>query len=105
MPLIPSGMHRHDSFSFDVSAKNRIDHVAQFIKLENTDHIDTHNEFVPPLLVIQIQLPSDAPPLFETIEDGPGWAIVMYFRITKVLSCLYLHLSSHPSLCRKHVKN
>ena len=33
--------------------------------------------------MIQLQLPSDAPSMFRTVEDGPGWAIVMYFKITE----------------------
>ena len=58
--------------------------MAQHISLANIEKIDTHNEYVPPVLIVQIQMPSDSPPLFETIEDGPGWAIVMYFKITQV---------------------
>jgi hypothetical protein len=35
--------------------------------------------------VVQIQIPSEPPPsLFTTVEDGPGWAILIYFRITEV---------------------
>ncbi len=85
MLLTPSGLFSNNFPITSHSAKNRIDHVAQFIKLENTECINTNNEFVPPLLMVQIQLPSDSPTLFGTIEDGPGWAIVMYFRITQVI--------------------
>ena len=28
-------------------------------------------------------MPSEAPPLFTTKEDGPGWALVMYFKMTQ----------------------
>jgi hypothetical protein len=62
----------------------RIDHVATHIKLPDTSMINTNNEFVPPILVLQIQIPSDSPPLFGSVEDGPGWAIVTYFKITEV---------------------
>jgi hypothetical protein len=36
------------------------------------------------VFVVQIQIPSEPPPsIFSTVEDGPGWAIVMYFKITE----------------------
>ena len=45
--------------------------------------IDTKHAAVPPVFVVQIQIPSEPPPsMFTTVEDGPGWAIVMYFKIT-----------------------
>jgi hypothetical protein len=47
--------------------------------------VDTHNAFVPPVFVIQIQIPSDPPSgFFTSAEDGPGWAILMYYRISEV---------------------
>lgn len=81
-------------FSVDIravnSTKTRLDHAAREIKLPDTTDIDTHNKFVPPLLVVQIQIPSDPPPMFGSVEDGPGWAILMYFKITEVLRCFFL---------------
>lgn len=47
--------------------------------------MNTGHEFVPPVFVVQIQIPSEPPAsLFSTVEDGPGWSIVMYLRITEV---------------------
>ena len=66
------------------STKLRADHAAREVKLPDTSDIDTHNPFVPPMLVVQIQIPSDPPPMFGAVEDGPGWAILMYFKITEV---------------------
>ena len=66
------------------SAKNRKDHIAQRMALIDTSDIHTNNPHVPPIFIVQMQIPSDPPPsLFSTVEDGPGWAIVMYFRITE----------------------
>ena len=46
---------------------------------------------VPPIFVIQIQIPSEPPTsLFTTVQDGPGWAIVMYYRVTEVTHVLYV---------------
>ena len=67
------------------STKSRKDHIAERVELIDTSSIDTHHAAVPPLMVIQIQLPSEPPPsLFTTVEDGPGWAMVLYFKITEV---------------------
>lgn len=34
--------------------------------------------------MVQIQIPSEPPQsFFSNSEDGPGWAVVMYFRITE----------------------
>ena len=36
----------------------------------------------------QIQIPADPPPsIFTNVEDGPGWAILMYYRISEVRTC------------------
>jgi hypothetical protein len=64
--------------------KSRIDHVARKFALPDTSHIQTNHRFVPPLFVIQLQIPSEPPPsFFSTVEDGPGWSVVMYYRITE----------------------
>jgi hypothetical protein len=59
--------------------------VTEKFQLPDTSHINTHHAAIPPIFVIQLQIPSDPPPsLFTTVEDGPGWAIVFYFMITEV---------------------
>ncbi len=76
------------------SAKNRMDHCGQRFVLPDVSHIKTNHPHVPPIFIVQIQIPSEPPPsLFTTVEDGPGWAILIYFRITEV--CLLL-LFWHP---------
>lgn len=66
------------------STKTRIDNASSRFELPDTSHINTNNQFVPPIFVVQLQLPADPPPsLFTTVEDGPGWAILVYFKITE----------------------
>jgi hypothetical protein len=81
----PSGPPIFEAFAVDVfCTKNRIDNATRRFSLPDTSHIDTHNPHVPPIFVIQIQIPSDPPPSFFTsVEDGPGWAILMYYRISE----------------------
>jgi hypothetical protein len=45
--------------------------------------------------VIQIQIPSEPPAsFFSSSEDGPGWAVVMFFKITEVFcNCLVYFIS------------
>jgi hypothetical protein len=58
---------------FYVSTKSRVDHAATRFQLPDCTGLDTNNKFVPPLFVIQIQIPSEPPPsFFSTVEDGPG---------------------------------
>jgi hypothetical protein len=67
------------------STKLRVDHAATRFQLPDTSQINTHNEFVPPIVIVQIQIPSEPPTsIFSSAEDGPGWAIVMYYRISEV---------------------
>ena len=57
--------------------------------------VETSHPHVPAVFVIQLQIPSDPPAsMFVTVEDGPGWAILMYFKITQVHdinSCVFNH--------------
>eukprot|EP01034_Spumella_vulgaris_P024243 gene24243-30562_t len=81
----PSGPPIYEPFAVDVfCTKLRVDHAATRFQLPDTSHINTHNEFVPPIVIVQIQIPSEPPTsIFSSAEDGPGWAIVMYYRISE----------------------
>lgn len=73
-------------FAVDVfCTKLRQDHACQrFAIPEELLSVDTNHSSVPPVFVVQIQIPSDPPPsFFSSVEDGPGWAILMYFKITE----------------------
>ena len=81
----PSAPALYEPIAMDVfCTRSRLDHVAPRFELPSTSGIDTHNAFVPPLFVIQVQLPSQPPSsLFASEEDGPGWALVITFQITE----------------------
>mmetsp|Transcript_31774 Transcript_31774/g.53593 ORF Transcript_31774/g.53593 Transcript_31774/m.53593 type:complete len:688 (-) Transcript_31774:254-2317(-) len=81
----PSAAALYETFAVDVfCTKLRVDHATPRFSLPDTTQLDTHHPFVPPIFVIQIQIPSDPPSgFFSSAEDGPGWAIVMYYRITE----------------------
>ena len=81
----PSAHPLYDVFAVDVfSANSRIDHAAEkFFIPEKWANIDTgNNNLVPPVFVVQIQIPSDAPSFFSSVDNGPGWSICMFFAIT-----------------------
>lgn len=81
-----SGAPLFEPFAIDVfCTKQRCDHATQRFALpEDLVNVDTFNEHVPPIFVVQIQIPSEPPPsMFTTVEDGPGWSILLYFKITE----------------------
>jgi hypothetical protein len=84
----PSTRPLYEPFAVDFfCTSKRLDHVAQRFELpEALTELKTYHDSVPPIMIIQIQMPSDAPPsIFTSVEDGPGWAIVMYFKINEVI--------------------
>jgi len=85
----PSAAPIYEPFAVDVfCTKLRADHCCSRFEFADPNsssplNVDTHNKFVPPVFVIQIQIPSDPPSgYFTSSDDGPGWAILMYYRIT-----------------------
>ena len=78
-----------DCFCMD----SRQDHIATQMQLPDTTALrnrlnkcEGNSKSIPPLLIFQIQLPSDPPPSmmsWSTAEDGPGWAICVFFQITE----------------------
>lgn len=82
----PSAVPLYDIVGVDVfRTKARMDHIARDFHLPDVSRIQTHHSSVPPLFIIQLQIPSEPPPsFFSTTEDGPGWSIVMYYKITEV---------------------
>jgi len=80
----PSGMALYEPFAVDAfCARKNIDHMAQFLSLPDMQNVKTNHPKVPPIFIVQMQLPTDSPPLFGSVEDGPGWAVVFYFKITE----------------------
>eukprot|EP01038_Epipyxis_sp_PR26KG_P012175 gene12175-16305_t len=80
----PSQQPLYEAFAVDVfCTKRRIDNASERFQLPDTSKINTYNKHVPPIFVIQIQMPSEPPPMWTSVEDGPGWAILMYYRITE----------------------
>ena len=79
------------------STNRRVDHASRFFSIPNELlEMDTNHPHVPPVYVVQIQIPSDPPAsMFTTVEDGPGWAILMYFKITEVGRCVCAGISTH----------
>jgi hypothetical protein len=72
------------------------------------NNIQTNNKYVPPIFVIQIQIPSEPPAsFFSSSEDGPGWAVVMYFKITEVIGSIssFFLLFMYYFLLRMRVSN
>jgi hypothetical protein len=63
--------------------EKRIDNVTCRLELPDTSDLDIRHPHVPPIFVVQVQMPSKPPPMLSTVEDGPGWALVLYFKMTE----------------------
>lgn len=81
----PSGAPIYEPFAVDIfCAKTRVDHAASRFQLPDTTSIDSSLPgHIPAIMVVQMQIPSEPPAMFSFAEDGPGWALLMYFMITE----------------------
>lgn len=80
----PSSSPLYDVFAVDAFSLNkRIDNISSHFELPDTSDLSIQNPLVPPIFIVQIQMPSKPPPMLSTVEDGPGWALVLYFKMTK----------------------
>jgi len=80
----PSGPPLYEVFAVDAFCTDkRIDNVTSRMELPDTSDLEIANPHVPPIFVVQVQMPSQPPSVFRSVEDGPGWALVLYFKMTQ----------------------
>lgn len=86
----PSGPALYDVMAMDVFySSERIEDVGSKVKLpEEWTKIETNHPDVPPVLVVNGQLPevsvgSTVGSLFVDKSDGPGWNYVIYYRLSE----------------------
>jgi hypothetical protein len=76
-----------DMFSSD----QKIDNIASKMRLPKDwtcgEFGETHSENIPPLFVVNVQMPRNLSTnllsIFDNITDGPGFSIVYYYRLTR----------------------
>eukprot|EP00903_Cladosiphon_okamuranus_P019625 g18047.t1 len=74
----------YEMVGLDVFATEaRVGNMASEVALDSVtnDLPEVSIPGVPPLLVINVQLPSASPALMTSAEDGPGYQCVLYFRV------------------------
>ncbi|XP_039114731.1 uncharacterized protein LOC120250050 isoform X1 [Dioscorea cayenensis subsp. rotundata] len=67
-------------FGVDVYLSQRkIDHIARFVELPTVDSSCK----LPPLLVVNVQVPLYPPTIFQSETDGEGMSFVLYFKLSE----------------------
>lgn len=80
----PSAPHVYDLVAADVIRNDKIMyHVSERVTLPPPTDPEVENSTgLPRIFVVSLCVPSEAPSLFNSSLDGPGYQIVMYFRAT-----------------------
>lgn len=70
-----------------VKCPKKVVNIASYVTIpEEWSGINTGVKGVPPVFVVNAQLPSDfSTSFFYEITDGDGWSLVFYFKITEVI--------------------
>ncbi|WOH16499.1 hypothetical protein DCAR_0936054 [Daucus carota subsp. sativus] len=85
----------YNPFGVDVYLSQRkIDHIARFVGLPN---ISSYGE-LPPILVVNCQIPLYPAALFQSETDGEGINFVLYFKLSESYS------KELPSHCKEGIK-
>ncbi|KAI3768657.1 hypothetical protein L2E82_19487 [Cichorium intybus] len=69
----------------------KIDHIARLLELPNFESSGK----VPPLLVVNLQIPLYPPALFQHEYDGEGMSFVFYFKLSENYEQLPLHFQEN----------
>jgi hypothetical protein len=69
-----------------IQSGKRIDNIGSKVDIPSAwTGLNTHCPKVPSLFIINVQIPSEFPTtIFREITDGPGWSLVLYFRMNQV---------------------
>ncbi|XP_059655955.1 uncharacterized protein LOC132302957 isoform X2 [Cornus florida] len=82
-------------FGVDVFLSQRkIDHIARLVELP----IINSSGQLPPILVVNVQIPLYPPTIFQNETDGEGMSIVLYFKLSES------YLKEVPSNFQEHIR-
>ncbi|CAM6086312.1 unnamed protein product [Calypogeia fissa] len=67
-------------------SEQKIDHVAQYVELPIQELISEFMDSLPPIFIVNIQLPLYPPAIFLGDTDGEGLSLVLYFKLSDDLA-------------------
>ena len=102
----PSAKSLYELVGVDfVKASTKIDNFGSKVNLPEEWKIETHQAGVPPIFVINAQLPSDfTTSFFAEVNDGDGWSLVFYYKITEETAEALKNLSTASPAVRLFAK-
>mmetsp|Transcript_31776 Transcript_31776/g.53595 ORF Transcript_31776/g.53595 Transcript_31776/m.53595 type:complete len:401 (+) Transcript_31776:213-1415(+) len=95
----PAGPSLYEVVGVDfVRCDTRIDDYASKVQLPpEWTAVDTHHPLIPPLFVVNAQLPEDFSfSFFNSKDDGLGWSLAIFFRIRRETAEAIRDLASAP---------
>lgn len=79
-------------FGVDVFlSQQKINHISRFVELP---HVNSSGK-LPPILVVNVQIPLYPAAIFQSESDGEGISYVLYFKLSDKYSDLPIHFQDH----------
>ena len=84
-----------------IKCDKRIDNIGSKVNLPDEWNIETNNSLIPPIFIVNIQIPSENPlTIFQEINDGPGYTLTYYFQLKPETAESYKNLATATPAAR-----
>jgi hypothetical protein len=84
-----------------VKCDKRIDNIGSRVKIPDEWIIETNNNLIPSIFIVNVQVPAENPvTIFQEINDGPGYSLTYYFQLKPEIAESYKDLSTASPAAR-----